>query len=141
MTAATKLIQIQALLFEFVASLADGLGLDAAWPEVAYAPAVGAAGQIKPYLKVDLLPNRPAWEGIASGRLDQGILQLTLVWPPGAGLLQPGIYVGQIIANFPKGLRLSAQDVSVKVTAETWAAAPITEPDRAMHPITISWTA
>jgi len=127
--------------FSELAGKAADASLSAQRWEAAYEPAVGAAGQIKPYLKVDLLPNRPAWEGIASGRLDQGILQLTLVWPPGAGLLQPGIYVGQIIANFPKGLRLSAQDVSVKVTAETWAAAPITEPDRAMHPITISWTA
>jgi hypothetical protein len=141
MTIATKLAVIQALFFDYVTSLADGLGIDVAWPEVTFETTTGADGQMTPYLKVDLLPNRPAWEGVASGRLDQGILQLTLNWPPGAGLLKPAIYIGQIIESFPKGFRLTGPGVSVKISAETWAAAPITEPDRAMHPITITWTA
>lgn len=141
MTIANKGVLIQAALFDYVTSLAEGLGLPVAWPEVIYTPEAGPGGQFKPFMRVELFSNRPAWEGLAAGRLDQGILQLTLVWPPGAGIVQPTSVAGQVLANFPQGMRLDAQDVRVKVTSAPWIASPITETDRASYPITINWTA
>lgn len=141
MTLATKAALIQALLFDYVSGVAAGLALPVAWPEVTFEPEAGDDGQMKPFLRVDLFTNRPAWEGVAAGRLDQGILQLTVVWPAGAGIVQPTIIAGQILSNFPKAMRLSANDVRVKITAEPWIASPITESDRASYPITITWAA
>lgn len=93
------------------------------------------------YLLVDDFPNRPRWEGVTSGRLDQGLLQITVVWPRNQGLHAPRAAADAVAAHFAKETVMSSGGVTVKVSAEPWAAKPLTESDRVTVPITIPWTA
>lgn len=110
--------------------------LPVAMPEMTFTPP--ADGR---YLRIDPFTNRPFWEGLSSGRIDQGLLQITVVWPRLKGLIAPNRAVAEVLAHFPKGLRLRGSGVTVKINREPWAASPITEPDKSSTPVTVSWVA
>jgi len=93
------------------------------------------------YLAVKFLPNTPAWEGLADGKIDQGILQVEVVWPKGQGQIAPVNIAGAVAAWFPKGLKLYRAGVRVKVSTEPVDAAPLTDPDKLRIPVSIYWTA
>ncbi|MFN3858112.1 MAG: phage tail terminator-like protein [Caulobacter sp.] len=115
-------------------SLAVGSpALTIAWPDVAFTPP--ASGK---YLEVRVFFNRPRFEGLASGVLDQGLLQVTVVWPKGAGIIQPASAAEAVKAHFPKGLTLSG---GVKVVAAPYAASPLIDQSETRIPVTITWTA
>jgi hypothetical protein len=113
--------------------------LPVAWPEVAFAPETDAPDG--KYLAVSFFPNRPAWEGIASGKVDQGLLQVSVVWPKGEGQIAPLQVAASVMAQFAKGLELVSGATKVKVYGEPWAAPPIVEADKVSVPITIPWKA
>lgn len=110
--------------------------LPIAWPDVAFTPP--ADGK---YLRVDFLPNRPAWEGINAGRLDQGLLQITIIWPRHTGIITSREIAAVIMEHFRKGSKLTGLGVVVRFNREPWAAAPILEDSRTLTPITIPWVA
>lgn len=107
-----------------------------AMPDVTFTPP--ADGR---YLRVDLFSNAPFWEGLASGRIDQGLLQVTVVWPKGKGLIVQRRAAAQVMAHFPKGLKLFGPATRVTVNREPWAASPIKGDISTETPVTISWTA
>lgn len=107
-----------------------------AMPDVAFSPPADGC-----YLRVDLFSNAPFWEGLTTGRVDQGLLQITVVWPKGKGVIKPRQAAAQVMAHFPKGLKLFGPATRVTVNREPWAASPILEDTETLTPITISWTA
>ncbi len=130
---------IMEALFARVESLDSGSpDLPIAWPEQAAAFVPPADGR---YLAVSFFSNAPRWSGVASGRLDQGLLQVSVIWPRNLGLLVPGAIADLIIAHFPLGLRLINGSARVTVAQQPWAASPLSEPDRLTIPVTIPWTA
>lgn len=119
----------------------DGLIIGApplplAMPDVAFTPP--ADGK---YLRVDLFTNAPFWQGLTSGRLDQGLLQIVIVWPEGEGIIKHREIVAEVYAAFPKGLTLHGAATRVKFNREPWAASAIQGGVSTDTPITISWTA
>ncbi|SJM49569.1 hypothetical protein FM111_01900 [Brevundimonas diminuta 3F5N] len=107
-----------------------------AMPDVAFnSPADGR------YLRVDLFTNAPFWEGLTSGRVDQGLLQVTVVWPKGKGLIVQRRAAKQVMDHFAKGLKLFGPATRVTVNREPWAASPIPGDVSTETPVTISWTA
>lgn len=110
--------------------------LPVAYPDVDFTPP--ASGK---YLEARFLPNRPAYEGLSSGRMDQGLLQINVVWPRKQGVIKPNAAAAEVMAHFPKGLRLQGSGVRVKIDREPWAAAPLIEDDKTVIPVTVSWTA
>lgn len=119
----------------------QGPALPVAMPDVAFQPPVDGQGGTLPYLRIDLFSNAPFWEGLASGRIDQGLLQVTVVWPEGEGIVVGRRAAADVMAHFPKGLRLFGPATRVSINKEPWAASPITEESETLTPITISWTA
>lgn len=95
------------------------------------------------YLDVQFFSNRPAWEGLtaADGRLDQGLLQITVVWPKNHGLIGPGLIAELIKEHFPLNLTLWRGSAKVRVTEQPWTAAPMIEPSEVRIPVTIPWSA
>lgn len=108
-------------------------------PDVTFDPAVGATDG--KYIEVAYFPNRPAWEGLAAGELSQGLLQITVVWPRGAGLVAPLEVAAGIKSHFAKTTVMVSGTTKVKVSAEPWAAAPLIDDSETRTPVTISWTA
>ena len=93
------------------------------------------------YLEVSFHANRPAWEGIAEGRLDQGLLQVTVVWPKNKGVIAPARIADVIIAHFPLAHVMSQGTAKVKVTRQPWMASPLIDPSELRVPVTIPWSA
>lgn len=110
--------------------------LPVAMPDVIFSPP--ADGK---YLRVGYFTNVPRWEGLSDGAVDQGLLQIDVVWPKGQGVVAHRRVVSQVAALFPKGLRLYAPGARVTVNREPWAASPIVEASRTLTPITVSWVA
>ena len=127
---------VAALLLERCEGLSSILPV--AFPDVPFDPAQDAPDGR--YFTVDLFSNSPFWEGLTSGRIDQGLMQVTVVWPKGEGLAARRA-AAQVIAHFPKALTLPGAGVRVKVNRETWQASPILDDDSTSIPVTISWTA
>ena len=113
--------------------------LPVAMPDVTFDPKKDAPDGR--YLRVDLFTNTPFWEGLTSGRIDQGLLQVTVVWPKGKGLIVQARAVGQVMAHFHKGLKLFGPGTRVTINREPWAASPIKGNVSTETPVTISWTA
>jgi hypothetical protein len=141
MTIATKPFLIPQALLDYVDQVALGLDMPVARPEINADPETDDNGQIKPFLRIDYLPNRLKWEGLASGRIDQGLLQITVTFPPNRGILAPAEIIGQVLAAFAKGATLQADDVTVRIDKEPWVSAQISESDRVGYPISIPWIA
>lgn len=110
--------------------------LPIAMPDVAFTPPTDGR-----YLRVDLFNNAPLWDGLSIGRIDQGLLQITVTWPKGKGAIKPREAAAQVMAHFPKGLTLCGAGLRVKVNRSPWAASPIIEDSQTLIPVTISWTA
>lgn len=93
------------------------------------------------YLDVMVFANVPAWEGQTSGIARQGLLQVTVVWPPNRGVVAPQRIADVVCTYFPKGLVLFSGSAKVKITREPYAASPLTEPSDVRIPVTIPWMA
>jgi hypothetical protein len=125
---------IAAALLARCATLAVGSpALPVAYPEITFDPPTDGK-----YLEASLFFNRPAWEAVDSGKQDQGLLQVTVVWPRGAGVIAPMEAAAEVLDHFPKALSLSD---GVRISAQPWAASPIIEGSETRIPVTIPWTA
>jgi hypothetical protein len=125
-----------------VSTLAVGSpALPIAYPEQqpAFDPATDAPDG--KYIEVSDFPNRPRWEGLASGQLKQGLLQITVIWPKNDGLVRPKAAADEVMAHFAKGTVLVSGTAKVKISAEPWQAAPLSEDSEVRVPVTIPWTA
>lgn len=139
MTASGREAQIAEALFTRVASmdvLSPALPIVYGEEPTTYEPP--ADGR---YVVAQLFWNRPAWAGLSDGRMDQGLLQITLVWPKGQGEIAPLEAVGDIVAHFPQGQTMFAGSTKVEVPLPPWTASPIHEPHQVRFPVTIPWTA
>lgn len=87
------------------------------------------------YLEVIIFPNRPSFEGLASGRVDQGLLQISVVWPKGEGVIAAMEIADEVAAQFYMGSRFGR----IKVYRQPWISTPLSEDDRVKIPITIPW--
>lgn len=125
---------VAALLLERCDDLSSVLPV--AMPDVPFAPPEDGR-----YLRVEVLNNQPVWEGLSSGKVDQGLVQVTVVWPENTGAVAIRGAVKAVMDHFAKGLTLFAPGTKVRVNKEPWAASPIVEDDKTSIPITISWTA
>ena len=95
-----KPAQIAKALLDHVATLKIGNPpLPIAMPEHADGFKPPADGK---YLEVRYFPNATAWEGLSAGLMDQGLLQITVVWPKNEGIITPNQIAGQVVAHMPK---------------------------------------
>jgi hypothetical protein len=141
MTATGKPAQIATALFERVKTLDTTLRIE--WPESLQAtnPDAEATDETVGHLEVAIFYNRPAWEGVSSGALDQGLLQITVVWPKNQGVIKPMQEAASVLAHFTKGLTLFSGSTKVRVTPAPWQSSPISDLSDVRVPVTIPWTA
>ena len=141
MTATGKPAQIATALFERVKTLDTTLRIE--WPESLHAtnPDTEATDETVGHLEVAIFYNRPAWQGVSAGALDQGLLQITVVWPKDRGLIKPMEVVGTVLEHFPTGHPMFSGTTKVRVSGAPWASSPISETNEVRIPVTIPWTA
>lgn len=113
--------------------------LPIAYPDVTFDPATEApAGK---HIEVGYFRNAPLWEGLTEGVVDQGLLVLSVVYPKGLGIIGVNAAAQSVAAHFPKDLRLTSGGTSVKLNAEPVIGSPLTEGDKTIVAVSISWTA
>lgn len=110
--------------------------LPVSFPEVGFVPP--ADGR---YLEVRVMPNVRAWEGVASGALEQGLLHIDLHWPKGEGVIRPAELLGLAADHFPKSQKLHSEGVTVTLTHEPSPGQPLSEADALIFPLSIRWVA
>lgn len=93
------------------------------------------------YLQVEPFINAPAWNGLNGGRMDQGLMQITVVWPRNEGLIGASDVVDAVCAHFTAGLSLHQGGATVKITQDARAASPLSEGSELRIPVTIPWKA
>lgn len=108
--------------------------LPVAYPGLVFTPP--ADGK---YLRAEIFYNAPRWQGTTSGRMDQGLLQITVVWPKGLATIQAIKVADAVKAHFAKGTELFSNGRKVTVSEEPWTATPIIEDSRTLVPVTIPW--
>lgn len=127
---------VDALLAHCVSLEVGSPALPIAYPEVSFTPPTDGK-----YLQVDFFANRPAWEGLSSGKMAQGLLQVTVIWPRGQGVVAANESAQQVIDHFAKSTVLRSGSAKVTISGEPWAATPITEDTQLRVPVTIPWVA
>ncbi|WP_297803405.1 phage tail terminator-like protein [uncultured Brevundimonas sp.] len=121
-------------LLSRVGSLVLSPVLPVAYPGLSFAPPSDGK-----YLRAEVFHNAAKWEGATAGRMDQGLLQVTVVWPKGKPTIQPITVADAVMAHFAKGTEMVSQGRKVTVTAEPVMATPIYEDSSTLVPVTISW--
>ncbi|RVJ51643.1 phage tail terminator-like protein [Sinorhizobium meliloti] len=113
--------------------------LPVAAPNIVFPP----AGQQMPakYLRLAFLPNQT--RQITMGNDPQqkrGLLQVSVVWPVGQGIIGALDVADQVIDDF-KNQTLFASGVKITISSEPWAAGPLQDGDRVQIPVTIPYIA
>lgn len=129
----------EALLAKVATLTVGSPALPIAYPEIDFDPETESHDG--KYLDVRDFTNRPAWEGLTAGKLDQGILQITVVWPRSLGVIAPKAAADEVMAHFAKGTIMVHGSAKVKVSSEPWQAAPLSDDADLRVPISIPWTA
>ncbi|WP_292041068.1 MULTISPECIES: phage tail terminator-like protein [unclassified Brevundimonas] len=121
-------------LLSRVGSLVLSPALPVAYPGLSFTPPAGGK-----YLTAEVFYNAPRWEGATSGRMDQGLLQITVVWPKGVATIQPITVADAVRSHFAKGTELFSNGRKVTVSQEPRIATPLIEDSRTLVPVTIPW--
>jgi hypothetical protein len=130
---------ILAALLDHLAALALSPPLPVAQPGIAFLP----SGESKPdnYLAATFLPNRTRQVTLGDDpQQKRGLLQVSVYWKAGAGLIKPLDVSGLVIDHF-NNKTLFASGVKITISGEPWASGPIQEDDRVQIPVTIPYTA
>jgi hypothetical protein len=113
--------------------------LPIAYPDVPFDPAADAAAGR--YVEAGYFRNRPLWEGLAAGVIDQGLLVLSVIWPEEQGVIGINEDAQAVADHFPKGLHLKSGATGVRINKEPVIASPLYEGDKTIVAVTISWVA
>lgn len=109
-------------------------------PATPFEPPVNEYGEAAPYILVDALPNRPRWEGVGEGRIEQGVFPMLLVWPKHSGGDQAAYEIGgKVRHHFAKLTRLTSGATKIMLDRETWIAGPLRDEAESRFPITAYW--
>ncbi|PSS59855.1 hypothetical protein C6558_36135 [Ensifer sp. NM-2] len=101
------------------------------------------AGQTLPpkYLRLAFMPNQARQVTMGDDpQQKRGLLQVSVVWPVGQGIIDALEVVDQVIDHF-KNQTLFASGVRITISSEPWAAGPLQESERVQIPITIPYHA
>lgn len=115
-----------------VGEFAGTLNLPCSYPGLGFTPP--AQG---PWLELQWFPNQTQNYGMSDDgpSLLQGFGQLSACYRPGAGIIVGTTITDQVIAAFAKGTAFAG----VRVYRKPWTSSIIQDPERIMHPVTITW--
>jgi hypothetical protein len=110
------------------------LDVPVAWPGSDFTPPDG------PYLAVALFPLPVTTATIATHDRHDGIMQVSVFWPRGDGIIGPMELAGSVVARFPRMTRIVRSDRVVRIDRTPSVGAPVQEPGWVQIPVTINWT-
>ncbi|MCP1550712.1 MULTISPECIES: DUF4128 domain-containing protein [Methylorubrum] len=114
-----------------------------ALPNVGFTPPKGAGGKRKEYLSVTYMPNGASLDGLPfdSDETHIGLLQVSVFWPSGDGIVKPLEAAALIVDAFPPGRAFERNGIVVRIDVLPTVAGPLQESDLVQIPVTIRWRA
>lgn len=134
--AATVEGNIAEALFRHFSALSLPSGVRVAYPGAAFTPTEG-----QPYVRLTFVPNTPVQSAISfdAEPIRLGLLQVSVFWPAGQGVIGAMDLAGLIRLHFKRGTKIDESGVLVWIINEPEIAAPIQEPTWLHVPVTIPW--
>ena len=102
------------------------------------------SGQTKPdnYLKADFMPIPTTNTELGAGQEQhRGMLQVSVFWKKGAGIIKPQEVSDAIVAHFAKGTKIYSGGLKISIDRKPYAASPLQETDRVQVPVSIRYHA
>lgn len=126
---------IPSVLFARVAELALTSVLPVSYPDIPFTPPASA------YLEVRHLPNSNVnlFVGDDAPIQYRGLLQITVVYPSGKGIVAPNEVAGKLVDHFKKGTVLRSGATKVRVYEKPSVAPSSQDTDRVRIPVTIKY--
>jgi hypothetical protein len=138
MTATGKMAKIAESLFARATDLeTTGPSLPLSVPED---PDFSRPADLK-YLEAQVFYNVQQWRGLSAGKMDMGLFQVSVIWPKNKGMIAPSNAVDQVMAHFPKGLRLFNGSTVVTISDEPYQGFTLDDDDTVKLPVVIPWSA
>lgn len=124
---------IPSILFARVAELALTPALPVSFPDIPFTPPASA------YLEVRHLPNGNVnlFVGDDAPIQYRGILQITIVYPSGKGIVAPNEVAGKLVDHFKKGTILRSSGVRLRIYEQPSVAAAVQDTERVRVPVSI----
>lgn len=131
---------ILATLLDHLNTLVFTPALPIAEPGITF-PAVGDPMPDN-YLAVFYLPNQTRQVTIGDDpQQKRGLLQVSVFWEAGVGLVKPFDVAGAIVNHFKNRVLVTGNGTAITIYQEPWAASPIQEDDRVQIPVTVPYSA
>lgn len=128
------IVNIRAALETALAAMSPTL--TPAYENVAFTPSAGV-----PYQRVNLLAARPDNREISADYVEQGLFQVTLCYPTGAGPAAAATRAELLRATFRRGATFISGGVVVLVTDTPEVMPAYVDADRYCVPVIIRWMA
>lgn len=129
-------VKIMNALLARMASFVATPALPVAYPNVSFSPPAGGK-----FLRVQFIPN--VTQRVFIGSRDPhrfiGLLQVSVCWPLNVGETAPREVAGAVAAHFPCDLRLTSEDVRVRITKRPDVSDLLVEDSRVQIPVSIEW--
>jgi hypothetical protein len=135
---------IMAALLDHLATLVFAPALPIAMPNMAFTPPTSGASSKAPlpYLRAFFLPNQTRQVTVGDDpQQKRGMLQVSILWPSGQGLVKPLDVAGAIVNHFKNQVLTTSSGTVITIYNEPWAASPLQEDDRVQIPVTIPYSA
>ena len=110
-----------------------GLNVPIAWPNVEF-------NSVPPYVEVHTLPAAVIPVDISTGDMHVGIIQVSVTYPAGSGIITATEKADEVIALFTRNLVITEGTTQIKINRSGWQSPPIQEADEVMIPVSIPYT-
>ena len=122
--------------------MATALGLTVGLPNVKFDPP-SRSGKRTPYLIMRVQPNGSSRDGLAfdSDLTHIGLLQISVYWPAGEGLLKPTDMAERVAGWWDAGTDMEYLGVKFTFDYTPTIAAALQESDLLQVPVTVRWRA
>ena len=112
-----------------------GLSIPIAFPGAEFPQPTGA------YVQVSLFPSPTAAATLTSHDVQSGVMQASVFWPRGEGLISPMAVADAICARFARNTEIKGTAVVIHINRPPYTASILQEAGWMQLPVTIPWTA
>lgn len=93
------------------------------------------------YVSYFINPTTAPMIGSDDAVLHEGLLQVSVYWPNGTGIIEPLNLAGEVVAHFPRDLSLFGEGFRVRFNRASYASTPLQDGAYQQVPVTVPWRA
>ena len=132
---------VEAKIYDAIAAYVSAIVVSPALPIAMPNVIFNTPDRNGPYLVATIVPNMASLNGLAfNSTIDnRGILQISVVWKAGTGLVSPMNVAAQIVNIFRPGTTTTRNGVTVRFERQPRIINPLQASDMVTIPVVIAW--